>query len=890
MGEDFGQHDDAKAWLTQRLPALLDGSNSFAADLKFTLRLPGIGSWSVDLKGAAPRCLPGEIDDANCTIEIAAADLMRIVGQPDCALEIYDAGRIKLTGSVDAALEVVSLFHRVGALEAGGGAWLPPQRPEDFTYNPLAPGFDDDPFPVYAYMRKHAPVYYWSGLKYWLLSKYEDVRAALTDPRMTTDHTIAPDSPAANAGDEGLIGKLLENSPLRLSDEKQARFRSLINPVLSVHAIERMRPDVERLVEELLTPLGERPVVNLVDEFTELLPRKLIALLFKIGNAHRDAFECFTEALMDSLITRPQRMDVKRANHAVREGLAALKDIIAEKRRKPAADVLSAMIASERQGQRLEVDDLLSLIATLLTTGADSSVYALNQALLCLLRFPDQADLLRQQPALLGNLLDEVLRFDNFHKLGIPRWATQDIELRGQLIRKGDAIAAMFQSAGRDDEIFADADVFDVRRDLKAAFTFGRGRHSCPGAAIAQLEFKTAFAFLLRRFPGIELAGKPVFRPQMYVRALKDLPVALRGAKRVTGRPAAPLHEQRAGRSPELRSLGPSALRVSAFTLGTVTFGDSKTFMKNRTASKAEARRIFDVAVDAGINLIDTADVYCEGESEELVGEWARGKRDKLLLATKCRYPMGFGMLGPAGPHDQGLSRQHVVRACEDSLRRLRTDVIDLYQVQAQDTSVPIDETLRALQDLVAQGKVRYAGCATYSGYRLVESIWAAERSGGGGYVSAQVLWSLIDRGAERELVPACRHFGLGMLAWSPLAQGFLSGKYRRGRPPTSGADLAAAAALYRSLDKERNWRVLDVVERIGVAHEAPPAAVALAWLLRRPGLSSVILTARSVEQLQQSLQALAVDLSPQDLATLDQASEPDWGYPYDRIGPAATW
>lgn len=890
MGENVPQREDAQTWLAESLPLLLTQSKSLPGGFRFTLRLPEVGSWTIDLAGPNPSCLPGEIDDADCALELGADDLMQIVVEPDIALELYDAGRIGLTGSVDAALEVVTFFHRIrGGLH--GTTWTPPENPQDFVYNPLAPSFDEDPYPVYEYLRKHEPVFFWKDLKYWLLSKYEDVRSALTDRRLTTDHTVGGFTGAENKrNDDDLIGSLLSRSPLRLSDEKQATFRKLINPVLSANAIQHMRPDVEQLVADILTPLEDRPVVNMVDEFTEVLPRKLMALMLGIPAEHRGVFDRFSEALMDSLITRPQKMTPELANEAVAAGIEAMKEIIKDKRRNPGSDVLSAMISSEKQGERLDVDDLLSLIATLVTTGVDSSVYALNQTLLCLLRFPEQAELLRQEPALMRNLLDEVLRFDNFHKLGIPRWAVEDFELRGKLIRKGEAVAALFQSAGRDEEVFPNAHVFDIRRDLKATFTFGVGRHSCPGAAISEMEFEVAFQFLIQRFPDIQLAGPATYRPQIYVRAVKDLPVSLRGKPRAARQSVGRERRDPATRTMELRPLGQSDLRISALSLGTVTFGDSKTFMKNRTASREEARRIFDLAVDAGINLIDTADVYCEGQSEELIGEWIQGKRDRLLLATKCRYPIGFGMLGPVGPHDQGLSRQHIMKACEDSLRRLKTDFIDLYQVQAQDTSVPIEETLGALDELVKQGKVRQVGCATYSGYRLVESLWAAERASTVRYISAQVQWSLVNRSAEREVIPACRNFGLGMLAWSPLAQGFLSGKYQSGQPSMSGIDARARAGVYRTFDNERNWKVLELVERMAAERETTPAAISLAWLLKRPGLSSVIVTARSVSQLHDHLEALDLDLSTTDIATLDEASEIDWGYPYSHIGPAETW
>ncbi len=244
----------------------------------------------------------------------------------------------------------------------------------------------------------------------------------------------------------------------------------------------------------------------------------------------------------------------------------------------------------------------------------------------------------------------------------------------------------------------------------------------------------------------------------------------------------------------ELRTLGTSGLKVSVLSLGAMTFGESKSFMKGVTSTDDEARRVFDRALERGVNLVDTANVYSEGRSEELVGEWVKGRREKVLVATKCRFPLGFGATEKPGPHDMGLSRKHILSACEASLRRLKTDYIDLYQVHMQDTTVRIDETLRALSDLVTAGKVRYVGCSNYAGYRLVESLWSAERHGTHRYESVQLQWSLLERGAEREVVPACREFGVGVLVWSPLAAGFLSGKYRSSRANTVAASRSPKA------------------------------------------------------------------------------------------------
>jgi aryl-alcohol dehydrogenase-like predicted oxidoreductase len=337
----------------------------------------------------------------------------------------------------------------------------------------------------------------------------------------------------------------------------------------------------------------------------------------------------------------------------------------------------------------------------------------------------------------------------------------------------------------------------------------------------------------------------------------------------------------------ELRQLGRCGLKVSPLSLGAMTFGESQTFMKGVTSSEDEARRVFDRAIDAGMNLVDTADVYSEGQSEILTGKWVRGKRDRVLIATKCRFPVGPG---PHGPHDQGLSRKHILAACEASLGRLGTDVIDLYQVHMQDGSVPIEETLRAFDDLVTQGKVRYVGCSNYAGYRLVESLWAADRLRTHRYESLQLQWSLAVRDAEREMVPACRAFGLGTLVWSPLARGFLTGKYRKGEPPPRGTRLEAWQDSWRLHNTEKNWNLLSVIGRIAGRHGTTHSAVALAWLLARPEVSTIIVGARTVAQLEQNLAALEVRLEPADLKDLDEASRPDWGYPYAFIGMREAW
>ena len=339
----------------------------------------------------------------------------------------------------------------------------------------------------------------------------------------------------------------------------------------------------------------------------------------------------------------------------------------------------------------------------------------------------------------------------------------------------------------------------------------------------------------------------------------------------------------------EYRQYGRSGLRVSALSLGAMTFGEAKGFMKGVHSDDVEARRVFDAALDAGMDTVDTANGYAEGRSEELLGQWMKGRRHAVTLATKVRFPT-LGGTAPMHPNESGLSRQSIVWNCEQSLKRLQTNFIDLYQVHMQDRSVPIEETLRAFDDLVRAGKVRYIGCSNYTGYRLVESLWIADRGSFPRYEGVQLNWNLVARDAERELVPAARTFGLGLLVWSPLARGFLSGKYRKGQPPPAGTRLEAWKDSWAMTATDQNWRTLDGVLSVAKRLDTTPAAVALAWLLAKPEVSSVIVGARNVPQLQDNLRALQLKLTPEDVRELDEVSKPAWGYPYQFIGAREPW
>jgi aryl-alcohol dehydrogenase-like predicted oxidoreductase len=337
------------------------------------------------------------------------------------------------------------------------------------------------------------------------------------------------------------------------------------------------------------------------------------------------------------------------------------------------------------------------------------------------------------------------------------------------------------------------------------------------------------------------------------------------------------------------RQLGRSGLRVSVLTLGTMTFGGRDKFARTGAVDVPGARRLIDLCLDAGVNLIDTADVYSAGLSEEIVGEALAGRRERLLIATKARFPMG------PGPNDAGLSRHHLIAACEASLRRLRTDHIDLYQVHQWDGQTPLEETLATLDTLVQAGKVRYIGASNYSGWHLMKALAVSERHGLERFVSQQIHYSLQSRDAEYELVPIAVDQGLGILVWSPLAGGLLSGKYRRGQPSPEGTRRLAGWLEPPVRDEEHLYDVIEALVAVAESRGVPPVVVALAWLLGRPAVATVILGVRTEAQLVANLGAADFTLAPEERARLDAVSAPPLLYPYwhqlqtasDRLGPA---
>jgi aryl-alcohol dehydrogenase-like predicted oxidoreductase len=333
----------------------------------------------------------------------------------------------------------------------------------------------------------------------------------------------------------------------------------------------------------------------------------------------------------------------------------------------------------------------------------------------------------------------------------------------------------------------------------------------------------------------------------------------------------------------QTRQLGTTGTEVSVLCLGAMTFGeaDDKSFMHKVGSNETESHAVLDRAFDAGINFIDTADVYGQdGLSERVLGSWltARKRRDKVVLATKGRFRT------EGGPNGTGVSRMRITRAIDASLARLKTDRIDLYQIHMQDRRTPEEELLRALDDAIRAGKIVYVGASNYAAYRLVESLWVADRRNLSRFVTLQAQYSLASRALEREHVPLSEKFGLGILPWSPLAAGLLTGKYRRGQAPPAGSRFSEWKERYKSFDTDKNWSIVETLIAVATELGKPPSQVALAWLLTRPAVSSVIFGARTVAQLDENLGAADLVLPPEAKAKLDAVSAPEVGYPYDFI------
>jgi aryl-alcohol dehydrogenase-like predicted oxidoreductase len=326
----------------------------------------------------------------------------------------------------------------------------------------------------------------------------------------------------------------------------------------------------------------------------------------------------------------------------------------------------------------------------------------------------------------------------------------------------------------------------------------------------------------------------------------------------------------------EYRRLGASGLKVPALSFGAGTFGGKGPLFGNWGNTDAkEARRLLDICLEAGVNLFDTADVYSNGASEEVLGGAVKGRRDAVLISTKTGLPMGDG------PNEAGTSRRRLIKAVEDALRRLGTDYIDLLQLHAFDASTPVEEVLATLDILVRSGKLRYVGVSNFSGWQLMKSLAVAEKHGWPRYVANQVYYSLVGRDYEWELMPLGLDQDVGALVWSPLGWGRLTGKIRRGEPLPAGSRLHETAGYGPPVDDELLYRVVDALDAVAAETGKTVPQVAINWLLQRPTVSSVIIGARDEAQLRQNLGAIGWSLTPEQMARLDAASTVTAPYPY---------
>jgi len=324
----------------------------------------------------------------------------------------------------------------------------------------------------------------------------------------------------------------------------------------------------------------------------------------------------------------------------------------------------------------------------------------------------------------------------------------------------------------------------------------------------------------------------------------------------------------------EYRTLGKSGLKIPVFNFGTATFGGGNEFFKAWGSTDVkEATRLVDICIEAGVNFFDTANGYSNGMAEDILGQALGKKRSEVLISTKATFPTG------EGPNDQGSSRFHILRSCEESLKRLRTDYIDIYYMHGFDAVTPVEETLRTLDDLVQSGKVRYIGCSNFSGWHLMKSLSISEKYGWNKYVAHQVYYSLVGRELEWELMPLGLDQGVGTVVWSPLAGGALTGKIRRGKP--APADSRVGTIDFVPVEQEKLFKIVDVMDGIAKETGKSIAQISLNWLLQRPSVSSIVIGARNEEQLKQNLGALNWKLSAAHVAKLDEASSVQRTYPY---------
>jgi cytochrome P450 len=408
---------------------------------------------------------------------------------------------------------------------------LNPEARSAVQFNPYAPGYDVNPHPTFAKLRAEAPIFYWEQGRGWVISRYDDAIAVLRDNKRFSS-SRADWEFAAMAGSAGAIPELVElnrYSLLSLSGQDHARVRKFVSPALTPRAVERLRPEVQAIVDELLDAAAARGTLDVVKDLAEHVPSRVIGTMLKMPKGQEALFMRFTYAVVKSIIPtllRPEEVPGLRAD--LREGVRLLHEVIDERRRNPLEnDILTTLIQTEEQGDRLNTQELLSLVSSLIVGGFETTMHLIAFTVFHILHRPEVLAQVKADPELLKNTIEEVLRFDHFGKVGLSRYPLEDVEVGGARIRKGQMMLILLGSTLRDETAFDKAEVFDVRRNTHASIAFGHGAHYCIGASLARLEVQIAVGSLLHRFPQLHLVKPPAFAPHPVIRQMKDLEVKL---------------------------------------------------------------------------------------------------------------------------------------------------------------------------------------------------------------------------------------------------------------------------------------------------------------------------------------------------------------------------
>ncbi|KFA91492.1 cytochrome P450 [Archangium violaceum] len=406
-----------------------------------------------------------------------------------------------------------------------------PSHPPTVSFSPDAPGYVLDPYPALEALRTKAPLYYWPEGRGWLLTRYEDAAAVLKDARRFSPNRAEWEY-ASVLGSAAMIPELVELNKaglFALSGSDHARVRKLVSPALTPRAIERLKPELQVIIDDILNDLAGRDTINVVSDIADRIPPRVIGSMLKIPKGRETLFQRFTEAAVKSFLPgllRPEEVAVMRTD--VQEGIALVRETIEDRRRNPLPDdILTTLIQTEEQGDRLSTAELLSLVSALIVGGFETTIHLIGFTVYNVLKRPELLAQVQAQPELLKGVVEEVLRFDNFGKMGIARYALEDVEMGGVTIKKGQMVLVMLNSALRDESVFPNADAFDVRRNTNASIAFGHGMHFCLGASLARLEVQLVVETFIKRFPALRLAKEPSFGPHPVIRKMETLEVQL---------------------------------------------------------------------------------------------------------------------------------------------------------------------------------------------------------------------------------------------------------------------------------------------------------------------------------------------------------------------------